>query len=127
MGKAPPPPAASSRGSTDVGLGREVRTGRKGTAFGREVAGTGGRKNTDRTGGGAKGAGLGSSKGKAGRNGKRPRCPADGTTCTGPGGAGLGGATGARAHALTTFFSTGHSTFEMVSRQTYLSPFVQLL
>lgn len=117
MGKAPPPPpAASSRGSTGVGLGREVRTGRKGTAFGREVAGTGGRKNTDRTGGGAKGAGLGSSKGKAGRNGKRPRCPADRATCAGPGGAGLGGATGARAS--TTFFSTGRSTFEMSVKYT---------
>uniref|UniRef100_A0A452ZW60 J domain-containing protein n=1 Tax=Aegilops tauschii subsp. strangulata TaxID=200361 RepID=A0A452ZW60_AEGTS len=108
MGKAPPPAA-----STGVALGRVVRTCRKSAALGREVAvaGTGGRQNTDRTCGGAKRAGLRSSTGKAGRNGKRSRCLTDGGTY-----AGLGGATG--AHASTAFFSTGRSTFEMSVKYT---------
>ncbi|EMS54359.1 Chaperone protein DnaJ [Triticum urartu] len=103
MGKAPPPAA-----STGVALERVVRTGRKGAALGREVAvaGTGGRQNADRTGGGAKRAGLRSSTGKASGNGKRSRCLTDGAT----------DATG--AHASTTSFSTGRSTFEMSVKYT---------
>ncbi|XP_037466725.1 chaperone protein DnaJ-like [Triticum dicoccoides] len=102
MGKAPPPAA-----STGVALERVVRTGRKGAALGREVAvaGTGGRQNADRTGGGAK-RGLRSSTGKASGNGKRSRCLTDGAT----------DATG--AHASTTSFSTGRSTFEMSVKYT---------